>query len=528
MTTKIDHLTQEQERQLVAFREEWRQIGLATGPVNMEKVAPIIRDFYFRIGEEESPVIWRCSSPFMAQIWINLLRTIVNSDTKPNQYLDSLDTELSENLGETADMYRNLPNDLFWIKELHSEMYEELHRGLPGTMYDMYAGLINNLSYSLRAKLGDELDPDIHTGLVDDLIVYLRNNLRAELHDASHPASNFETDLRHKLRDNLTPDLVNALRSNLRAAFVELGKIISCNLDSDPMDSLYEEIAGNLYDISPKSENMSKDLREKLDKILWCPSLPKGREARDAERGTLSRKMRNDIPRHMVENSKLYYTPTSMWGSLDNYWVAYYLFPQLYLKLTYSADQMEILNGWEGLARNCFWIYPFKGICFVCDRPTVLWQDERRHLHNDNGPAYAFSDGWEEYYIHGVHVPSWLIEQPQDLVAQKIDEEEDAEVRRVMMERYTVARYMRESNAVLVSEDRFGKLWRKLVANDEPVQMVEVRNATPEPDGTYKTYWLRVNPEVKTAHEAVASTWVDENNQPIFENYRDYQPMLES
>jgi hypothetical protein len=37
--------------------------------------------------------------------------------------------------------------------------------------------------------------------------------------------------------------------------------------------------------------------------------------------------------------------------------------------------------------------------------------------------------------------------------------------------------------------------------------MVEVLNSTPEPDGTRKTYFLRVPPNLRTAREAVAWTF---------------------
>ena len=37
--------------------------------------------------------------------------------------------------------------------------------------------------------------------------------------------------------------------------------------------------------------------------------------------------------------------------------------------------------------------------------------------------------------------------------------------------------------------------------------MVEVRNSTPEPDGSCKTYFLRVPPATRTARAAVAWTF---------------------
>lgn len=50
--------------------------------------------------------------------------------------------------------------------------------------------------------------------------------------------------------------------------------------------------------------------------------------------------------------------------------------------------------------------------------------------------------------------------------------------------------------------------------------MVEVVNSTPEPDGTSRTYWLRVPPATRTAREGVAWTFgVSE---------ADYEPLVQT
>ena len=64
-----------------------------------------------------------------------------------------------------------------------------------------------------------------------------------------------------------------------------------------------------------------------------------------------------------------------------------------------------------------------------------------------------------------------------------------------------------ESGAVPVHEDEAGKLWRIELSGDEPVVMVEVVNSTPEPDGTFSVYWLRVPPGTQTAKAGVAWTF---------------------
>ena len=50
-------------------------------------------------------------------------------------------------------------------------------------------------------------------------------------------------------------------------------------------------------------------------------------------------------------------------------------------------------------------------------------------------------------------------------------------------------------------------LYRKEFEDDEPLMLVKVLNSTPEPDGSFKSYFLRVPPTVTTAREAVAWTF---------------------
>jgi hypothetical protein len=98
------------------------------------------------------------------------------------------------------------------------------------------------------------------------------------------------------------------------------------------------------------------------------------------------------------------------------------------------------------------------------------------------------------------------IEQPERISVSDITRERSAERRRVMIERYGQARYFADSGAKLIHEDARGRLWRHVSQWGERVY-VEVRNATPEPDGGRKTYFLRVPPEMTNASEAVAWTF---------------------
>jgi hypothetical protein len=114
-----------------------------------------------------------------------------------------------------------------------------------------------------------------------------------------------------------------------------------------------------------------------------------------------------------------------------------------------------------------------------------------------------------------VRVPAYVIDRPQEISIQRIDGEPNAEVRRVMIERYRhweeirgAAAFVRDAGGTrLDHDDRWGTLWRRNVPGDEPIVIVEVVNRTPERDGSFKRYWLRVPQTMTTAREAVAWTF---------------------
>ena len=160
--------------------------------------------------------------------------------------------------------------------------------------------------------------------------------------------------------------------------------------------------------------------------------------------------------------------------------------------------------------------------CIISERPVKLQVDSQSRPHCDDGPFCEWSDGTALYSWHGTRVPGWILEHPGRISAAKIDAETNTEVRRVMIHKYGADRYVQEGGAAEIHRDRFGVLYRREVPDDEPIVMVRVKNSTPEPDGTTKEYWLRVDPNLRpllpggrlggepqklTAHNAVASTF---------------------
>ncbi|WP_232265691.1 DUF6745 domain-containing protein [Streptomyces pactum] len=165
------------------------------------------------------------------------------------------------------------------------------------------------------------------------------------------------------------------------------------------------------------------------------------------------------------------------------------------------------LDGLAGVARAAGWWWPYEKVVILSERPAELHRDEAGRLDRGDGPALAYPDGFALYAWRGMPVPAEFPARLADLSAERIRAEDNAELRRVMLEHYGYDRYLAESGARPLHRDETGVLWRIELPDDEPVVMVEVVNSTPEPDGTRRTYWLRVPPRTRTAREGVAWTF---------------------
>ncbi|WP_307168478.1 DUF6745 domain-containing protein [Streptomyces sp. B3I7] len=159
------------------------------------------------------------------------------------------------------------------------------------------------------------------------------------------------------------------------------------------------------------------------------------------------------------------------------------------------------------VCRSAGWWWPYSRVVVVSERPAALHQDEAGRLDNGEGPALAYPDGFALHAWRGMPVPADFLTELADLTPRRIHKEENAELRRVMLEFYGYDRYLKDSGAQPLHRDETGTLWRIDLVGDEPLVMVEVLNSTPEPDGTHRTYWLRVPPTTRTAKEGVAWTF---------------------
>ncbi|MGW4365909.1 DUF6745 domain-containing protein [Nocardia takedensis] len=173
----------------------------------------------------------------------------------------------------------------------------------------------------------------------------------------------------------------------------------------------------------------------------------------------------------------------------------------------FGGDPGDVLRDLAAVAEQAGWWWPYEKLVVLSERPTELHRDEAGRLDRGDGPALAYADGFALFAWRGMPVPAEFLDGLRTLTAERIRTEENAELRRVMLEYYGYDRYLDESGAKPIHRDETGVLWRIELLGDEDVTMVEVINSTPEPDGTSRTYWLRVPPDTTTARAGVAWTF---------------------
>jgi internalin A len=196
-------------------------------------------------------------------------------------------------------------------------------------------------------------------------------------------------------------------------------------------------------------------------------------------------------------------TPTSLFKEI--YLTQWYISS---LGVNISQKAQEILRCQKLLFEDCGWIFPFEKICFVCDRPRHLRFDSQNRLHAEAEPAIEFADGWNFYYYHGVRLPEQYGQlYPNQWQSQWLLAEENAEVRRVLIEGIGYDRIIQELSAQQIDSWQEYALLQIYNADVEPICLLKMTCPS-----TGFIHALRVPPDLTSARDAIR--WVNWDIDP--------------
>jgi hypothetical protein len=164
------------------------------------------------------------------------------------------------------------------------------------------------------------------------------------------------------------------------------------------------------------------------------------------------------------------------------------------------------LSVFRDIARSCGPWWPYEGRCIVTDRPEHIAWDDAGRLHSEDGPAVRYRDGVGSHAIHGLRVPEHVVERPATITLAEIRAERNAELKRILRQRYGDGRYLADIGATLVDVDsvptqarlrRAPAIMRALMQDDERRRFLVGTDGS-----TQRTYVMEVPARIATCRQA--------------------------
>ena len=352
--------------------------------------------------------------------------------------------------------------------------------------------ILVNVLQNIWQDIEQNIEQDIWQNIWQNIGQNIEQNIEQNIWQ--NIGQNIEQDIWQNIGQNIEQNIWQNIRQNLRQ-----------NIEQDIWQNIGQNIGQNIW------QNIGQNIEQNIGQNIW-QNIWQNIEQNIGQ--NIWQNIWQNIEQNIRQNIK--YNIFGWYIRCDDLgWVAFYDYFQRANLLKYNSPLFEDYKRLVG--SGVFSSIQFENICFVCALPISVKVDDRKRLHSINSPAIEWKDGWGLYFIHGVTVPEYVVMNPEKITVQDIEKEENAEIRRVKINRYGQDKFLKDSGSIKVHEDDYGTLWKKDLLNDEPIIMVELINSTPEPDNSFKHYFIRVPPTVKTAHEAVGWTFgkTDKNYSPL-------------
>ncbi|WP_375509848.1 DUF6745 domain-containing protein [uncultured Nostoc sp.] len=191
------------------------------------------------------------------------------------------------------------------------------------------------------------------------------------------------------------------------------------------------------------------------------------------------------------------------------YWLAYSCLFDFCISVLNCAYPARHLQAMQDVAEYCGLIFCSESLVVMCERPTKLSFDNQNRLHAEGEPAIEFTDGYSLYSYHGVTLPEKYGKiHPQQWQSQWLLTEENAELRRVLIQGIGYARICQELQAIELD------FWKEYIllkidndVDEEPIYLLKMTCPS-----TGFIHALRVPPEMNSAREAIR--WVNWGIEP--------------
>ena len=137
-------------------------------------------------------------------------------------------------------------------------------------------------------------------------------------------------------------------------------------------------------------------------------------------------------------------------GQFEVEWITYYLFNRDVLGVEYDSTANIGLEIYKDLAESSGAHFFLDDCAIIINRPAVVKLNDDGLMHSEDSPAIMYRDNSTRIYaINGHVIAGWIIEHPELITIDKIDTENNAEVRRIMIEILFLNHYIFDDEPLL-------------------------------------------------------------------------------
>ena len=159
---------------------------------------------------------------------------------------------------------------------------------------------------------------------------------------------------------------------------------------------------------------------------------------------------------------------------------------------------------WADISTSVNWWWSFEDFVFFSDKPEHIKFDERKQLHCEDDKAVKYKDGYGLYSWHGVVTTEQIIMRPQEITVDMVLKEDSQEVRRIMIERMGMRRFLIEAKPTVLDEDSHKINWNRALFKIKNDVFLYVSDPS-----TKRNYPIQVDANCKTCEEADKWMWHD-------------------
>ena len=182
------------------------------------------------------------------------------------------------------------------------------------------------------------------------------------------------------------------------------------------------------------------------------------------------------------------------WGNLNAYWVGFYSYINEIVKKPIAEVAVV-----DAVVKNTGSYVSFSNLVIMSDRPTSIHFDENRVLHNTEGPAVEFPDGFKVFSLDGLRVPEYVFNNVKDKInPEEILGIENVEIRAVAMKYFGIEYFLEQLNSILLEDTGNYKLHQVNLFGSKEI-LLEMQNPSED-----KKHYEFVDPKVRTISQALA------------------------